>query len=236
MPDSYRSQTSTGLWYAFFAVFRRDLLLAIRRKNELINPLLLFVLVVTLFAMGVRAEEHGKLLGIMAPGVIWVAALLATLLSLDSMFRSDFEDGSLEQILLSFHPSLLLVLAKIVAHWLVTGLPLILLAPLSGILMSLPIDTMEILIYTLLLGTPVLSLVGAIGVSLTVGLRRGGTLLSLLVLPLYIPVLIFSAKAVADSALGLSVMFPLKMLGAMLLLWLTLGPVATVAALRISVD
>ncbi|MBT8420761.1 MAG: heme exporter protein CcmB [Gammaproteobacteria bacterium] len=225
-----------GPWHAFFALFRRDLMLAIRRRNELANPLLFFVLVIALFAMGIRAEEHGKLLPIMAPGVIWVAALLSTLLSLEGMFRSDFEDGSLEQMLLSPYPTLLLVLAKVSAHWLVTGLPLILLAPLSGVLMSLPMDAMGTLIHTLLLGTPVLSLVGAIGVSLTVGLRRGGALLSLLILPLYIPVLLFAAKAVADSTLGLSVIFPLKMLGAMLLLWLALGPVATVAALRISVD
>ncbi|VFM97832.1 MAG: heme exporter protein B [Candidatus Kentron sp. G] len=227
---------STGPWHAFFTLFRRDLILGIRRRNELANPLLFFVLVIALFAMGVRAEEHGRLLAVMAPGVIWVAALLSTLLSLEGMFRSDFEDGSLEQMLLSPHPTLFLVLAKISAHWLVTGLPLILLAPLSGVLMSLPMDAMGTLTLTLLLGTPVLSLVGAIGVSLTVGLRRGGALLSLLVLPLYIPVLLFAAKAVADSTLGLPVAFPIKMLGAMLLLWLTLGPVATVAALRISVD
>ena len=225
-----------GPWHAFFTLFWRDLLLAIHRRNELANPLLFFVLVITLFAMGIRAEEHDKLLAIMAPGIIWVAVLLSTLLSLEGMFRSDFEDGSLEQMLLSPYPTLLLVLAKVSAHWLVTGLPLIFLAPLSGVLMSLPMDDMGTLLVTLLLGTPVLSLVGAIGVSLTVGLRRGGALLSLLVLPLYIPVLLFAAKAIADSTLGLSVAFPLKMLGAMLLLWLTLGPVATVAALRISVD
>nr|VFJ65430.1 MAG: heme exporter protein B [Candidatus Kentron sp. DK] len=226
----------SGPWRAFLALFRRDLLLAMRRRNELANPLLFFVLVITLFTMGIRAEEHGRLLAVMAPGVIWVAAMLSALLSLDGMFRSDFEDGSLEQMLLSPHPTLLLVLAKISAHWLVTGLPLIVLAPLSGILMSLPLQTMTTLMGTLLLGTPILSLVGAIGVSLTVGLRRGGTLLSLLVLPLYIPVLLFAATAVADAALGFSVAFHLKILGAMLLLWLALGPVATVAALRIGVD
>nr|VFK32566.1 MAG: heme exporter protein B [Candidatus Kentron sp. MB]VFK35388.1 MAG: heme exporter protein B [Candidatus Kentron sp. MB]VFK77273.1 MAG: heme exporter protein B [Candidatus Kentron sp. MB] len=223
-------------WRAFLALLRRDLLLAMRRRNELVNPLLFFVLVVTLFAMGVRAEEHGKVLAIMAPGVIWVAALLASLLSLEGMFRSDFEDGSLEQILLSPFPIVFLVFAKVLAHWLVTGFPLILLAPLLGILMSLPVEAMGTLFQTLLLGTPVLSLAGAIGVSLTVGLRRGGALLSLLVLPLYIPVLLFAAKAVGDSALGLSIAFPMKMLGAMLLLWLALGPVATAAALKISVD
>lgn len=227
---------SSSPWSAFYSLFRRDLTLAMRRRNELANPLLFFVLVIALFAMGVRIEEHGKVLAIMAPGVIWVSALLSALLSLEGMFRSDFEDGSLEQMLLSPYPTLLLVLAKISAHWLVTGLPLVLLAPLSGILMSLPMAAMGTLMATLLLGTPVLSLVGAIGVSLTVGLRRGGTLLSLLVLPLYIPVLLFAATAVADSALGLSVVFQLKMLGAMLLLWLALGPVATVAALRIGVD
>lgn len=211
-------------------------MLAVRRVSELANPLLFFVLVIALFAMGIRAEEHARVLAIMAPGVIWVAALLSALLSLEGMFRSDFEDGSLEQMLLSPYPTLLLVLARVLAHWLVTGLPLILLAPVSGILMSLPMDALGTLMVTLVFGTPVLSLVGAIGVSLTVGLRRGGALLSLLVLPLYIPVLLFAAKTVADSMLGLSVAFPLKMLGAMLLLWLALGPVATAAALRISAD
>ena len=155
-------------------MLKRDLLLAMRHRSELVNPLLFFVIVVSLFALGIRPEQHAKLLGIMAPGVIWVAALLATLLSLDNIFRSDFEDGSLEQMLLSPHPLTLLVLAKTLAHWLVTGLPLLLLAPVLGVLLALPAGAMSTLTMTLALGTPVLSLVGAIGVALTVGLRRGG--------------------------------------------------------------
>jgi len=175
-------------------------------------------------------------LATMAAGVLWIAALLATLLSLDNLFRSDFDDGSLELIMLSPYPSTLLVLAKVVAHWLVTGLPLLLVTPLLAVLMAVPDDARPTLWLTLALGTPVLSLVGAIGVALTVGLRRGGALLSLLVLPLYVPVLIFGANAVGASAAGLPVTGQLYMLSALLVLALSLAPVATAAALRISID
>lgn len=225
-----------GPAHAFTVLLKRDLLLAMRHRSELVNPLLFFIIVVSLFAMGIRPEQHARLLGVMAPGVIWVAALLATLLSLDGIFRSDFEDGSLEQMLLSPYPLTFLVLAKILAHWLVTGLPLLLLAPLLGVLLALPSGAMGTLMITLALGTPVLSLVGAIGVALTVGLRRGGALLSLLVLPLYVPVLIFGSKAVADSALGIPVPWAPYFLGALLLLALTLAPLATASALRISMN
>jgi heme exporter protein B len=184
--------------------------------------------------MGVTPDS--ETLRTLAPGVLWVAALLATLLSLDSMFRSDFEDGALEQLLVSPRPLLVLVLAKILAHWLVTGLPLIVAAPVLAVLLALPGEGMGTLLITLALGTPVLSLVGAIGVALTVGLRRGGALLSLLVLPLYIPILIFGANAVNAAATGLPVTGQLYMLGAFLLLALTLAPLATAAALRISME
>jgi heme exporter protein B len=166
--------------------------------------------------------------------VIWVAALLATLLSLEGMFRSDFEDGALEQMVVSPHPLSVLVLAKICAHWLTTGLPLIVLAPLLGVLLHLEPAGILTLMYTLALGTPVLSLVGAIGMALTVGLRRGGVLLSLLVLPLYIPVLIFAANAVGSAAAGLPVAGQLYFIASLLVLAVTLAPVATAAALRIS--
>jgi heme exporter protein B len=198
------------------------------------NPLLFFVIVVTLFPMGISPET--KILEAIAPGIIWVAALLAAMLSLDTLFRSDFEDGALEQILLSPHPAAVLVLAKVLAHWLVTGLPLILVAPLLGVLLALPGEAMWVLVATLALGTPVLSLVGAIGTALTVGLRRGGVLLSLLVLPLYIPVLIFGANAVGTAADGLPVIGQLYFLGALLVLSLTLAPLAIGAALRISLS
>ncbi|WAR43074.1 heme exporter protein CcmB [Methylomonas rapida] len=223
-----------SLTQAFLAIIRRDLLLAFRRRAEMANPLLFFVMVVTLFPLAVGAQPN--LLQAMAPGVIWVSALLAALLSLDSLFRSDFDDGSLEQLLLSPHSLPVLVLGKIVAHWLVTGLPLLLVAPLLALFLGLPERAMPTLWLTLLLATPMLSLIGAIGVALTVGLRRGGMLLSLLVLPLYIPVLIFASSAVDRAASGLPVTAQINILLAMLLLALVLTPLPTAAALKMSVN
>ncbi len=219
---------------AFLAIIRRDLLLALRRRAEMANPLLFFVLVVTLFPLAVGAQPN--LLRAIAPGVIWVAALLAALLSLDSLFRSDFEDGSLEQMLLSPHSLSVLVLGKIIAHWLITGLPLLVIAPLLALFLGLPERAMGTLWLTLILATPLLSLIGAIGVALTVGLRRGGMLLSLLVLPLYIPALIFASNAVDRAASGLPVTAQLNILSAMLLLALVLTPLPTAAALKMSVN
>ena len=223
-----------SLTTAFFAIIRRDLLLAFRRRAELANPLLFFVMVVTLFPLAVGAQPN--LLQAMAPGVIWVAALLAALLSLDNLFRSDFEDGSLEQLLLSPHSLSILVLGKILAHWLVTGLPLLLVAPLLALFLGLPQAAMGTLWLTLILATPMLSLIGAIGVALTVGLRRGGMILSLLVLPLYIPVLIFASNAVDRAASGLPVTAQLNILLAMLILALVLVPLPTSAALIMSIN
>ena len=223
--------TSLG---AFVAMIRRDLMLSYRHRNELLNPLLFFIIVVTLFPLGTSPEK--QLLQTMAPGVIWVAALLAAMLSLDSLFKADYEDGTLEQMMLSPHSNALLVLAKIISHWLVTGLPIILLAPLLGLLMYLPGEGIGTLMLTLLLGTPILSLVGAIGMALTLGLNRGGMLLSLLVLPLYIPVLIFSANAVDASMAGMVIRGQLYFLAALLVLALTLAPLATAAALKISME
>lgn len=217
-----------------FAIIRRDLLLAFRRRAEMANPLFFFVLVVTLFPLAAGAEPN--LLQAMAPGVIWVSALLAALLSLDGMFRSDFEDGSLEQLILSPHPLSVLVLGKVLAHWLVTGLPLILIAPLLALFLGLPDKAMPTLWLTLILATPVLSLIGAIGVALTVGLRRGGMILSLLVLPLYIPVLIFASGAVDRAASGLPVSAQINILLAMLCMALVLTPLPTAAALKMSVN
>jgi heme exporter protein B len=219
---------------AFWTLLKRDLTLALRHRGELANPLLFFVIVVSLFPLGITPET--AVLRTLAPGVIWVAALLATMLSLESIFRSDFDDGALEQMLLSPHPVSVLVLAKVLAHWLVSGLPLLVLAPLLAVLLALPTQAMGTLLLTLLLGSPVLSLVGAIGVALTVGLRRGGALLSLLVLPLYTPLLIFAANAIGAAAAGLPVSGQLYFIGALLVLSLTLAPIAAAAALRISVN
>lgn len=217
---------------AFLALLRRDLLLAWRRRAEALNPLMFFVLVVTLFPLALGAQPN--LLQAMAPGIIWVSALLAALLSLDSLFRSDFDDGSIEQLLLSPHSLSVLVLGKILAHWLVTGLPLILIAPLLAVFLGLPAAAMPTLWLSLLLATPIFSLIGAIGVALTVGLRRGGMLLSLLVLPLYVPVLIFASNAVDHAASGLPVSAPLNILAALLIGALVLVPLPTAAALRMS--
>lgn len=226
-------KANTSLRGAFVAMLRRDLTLAFRHRGELANPLLFFVIVVSLFPLGVGPAP--SMLATIGPGIIWVAALLAAMLALDGMFRSDFSDGSLEQVALSHHPLSVLVLAKVLAHWLITGLPLIVIAPLLGRMLYLPDGAMQILVASLTLGTPILSLVGAIGMGLTVGLKRGGVLLSLLVLPLYTPVLIFGALAVNDAAAGLTVTGHLYFLAALLALSATLSPLATAAAVRISI-
>jgi len=219
---------------AFYAVIRRDLILAFRRRAEIANPLFFFILVVTLFPLGVGANP--KLLQAMAPGVIWVSALLAVMLSLDSLFRSDFDDGSLEQMLLSPHPLTILVMGKIIAHWLVTGLPLLVVAPLLAIFLGLPEQALGTLLITLVLATPVLSLIGSIGVSLTVGLRRGGMIISLLVLPLYVPVLIFASNAVEMAGNGLAVDAQINILVAIFFMSAVLAPLPAAAALRMSVN
>ena len=217
---------------AYYHLLLRDLRLALRSRHELANPLIFFVLVVTLFPLAVTPTPEA--LQAMAPGVIWVSALLAVLLSLDRLFKQDYEDGSLDQLMLSPNPLMILVLAKVTAHWLLTGLPLVIVAPLLGMFMSLPTEAVIVLIYSLLLGTPVLSLIGAIGVSLTVAVNRGGVLLSLIILPLYIPILIFGANAVDVAMDGMSVKGQLYFLAAVLALSLSLAPLATSVALRIT--
>jgi heme exporter protein B len=186
---------------AFLALLRRDFLLAYRRRAELLQPLAFLLVVTALFPLGVGPSP--QLLANIAPGVIWIAALLATVLSLDSLFRSDFEDGTLEQMVISGQPLALIALARTVAHWLVAGLPIVLLSPLLALWMNLPAEGMSILIETLIIGTPVLSLIGAIGGALTVSLKRGGQLLSLLVFPLYVPLLILATGAVGAAIVGL---------------------------------
>jgi heme exporter protein B len=219
---------------AFTAIIKRDLILAMRRRSEIANPVLFFILVITLFPLGIGAQP--KLLQAIAPGIIWVSALLATMLSLDSLFRSDFDDGSLEQILLTPHPTSILVLGKITAHWLTTGLPLLIVAPLLAVFLGMPNQSLSVLLITLLVGTPILSLIGAVGVALTVGLRRGGMILSLLVLPLYVPVLIFASNAVEMASTGLPVDAQVNILIAMLLMALVLAPWPTAAALKMSIN
>jgi heme exporter protein B len=226
--------STLSLSSAFSLLLKRDLVLAYRRRAELVNPMLFFVLVTAMFPLGIGNDP--KLIEAVGPGVIWVAALLAALLSLDSMFRSDYDDGSLEQFMLSAHPVSILVLAKILAHWLVTGLPLFLIAPLLAVLLHIPGSAVPTLMLTLLLGTPVLSLIGSVGVALTVGLRRGGVILSLLVLPLYVPVLIFASDAVKTAIVGIPTTAQLSIISAMLVGSLVLAPLATAASLRISLS
>jgi heme exporter protein B len=215
-------------------VIARDLKVSFRRRSDIVNPILFFVIVTALFPLGVGPEP--ATLRQIGPGIVWVAALLATLLSLDSMFRSDFDDGSLELFVLSPVSTTVIVQAKVIAHWLTTGLPIIIVAPLIALLLAIPGDALVVLLVTLLLGTPTLSLIGAIGVALTVGLGRGSGLLSLLVLPLYIPVLIFGAHAVDSAAAGLPALGQIYFLGALFFLALTLAPLAAAAALKISVN
>ncbi len=219
---------------AFGAVVRRDLVLVMRHRADLLTTLFFFIIVVSLFPLGVGPEA--ELLRIMAPGVVWVAALLASMLSLSRLFSDDMQDGTLEQLLLVPQPLSLLVLAKIVAHWLISGLPLVLIAPLLGLQYGLSGEGLMVLVVTLLLGTPVLSLIGAIGAALTLGLRGGGVLVSLLVLPLYAPVLIFGAGAIEATLSGMGGAGHLSLLGAMLILALILAPWATAAALRIAME
>ena len=214
----------------FFVILRRDLTLAFRNKSEFINPLMFFVIIIILFPLAFGSDS--ALLKQLTSGIIWISALLATCLSLEAIFRSDFEDGSIEQLTLARYPLTLLVSAKITAHWLTFGLPLIIVALLTGLILSLPNQTMLALLITLLLGTPVLSLIGAITVALTIGLR-GGMLLSLLILPLYMPVLIFSMLAVQNATVGQSIAAEIYFLSGILVLAITLAPITTAAALRI---
>jgi heme exporter protein B len=223
------------MWRVFRCILMRDITLAMRRRTDVMTTLFFFLIVVSLFPLGVGTERDT--LRILGPGVIWVAALLASMLALERLFAADYEDGTLEQMLLTAQPLSLLVLAKVAAHWLLTGLPLVALAPLVGLQYQLPPDALLMMMVSLLIGTPVLSLIGGIGAALTLGLRGGGILLSLLILPLYIPVLVYGAGAVTVSLIDLADTQPyLALLVAFLLLALTFAPVATAAALRISLE
>ena len=224
----------SGLSTALIALIRRDMHLVVRHPSDIAHPVMFFVIVVALFPFGVGSDP--LLLRTIGPGVIWVGALLATLLSLDALFRSDFDDGTLEQMALSGHPLTVLVLGKIFVHWCATGLPLLVVAPLLGGLLGMTGEVQLTLLGALALGTPTLSLVGAVGTALTVGIRRSGLLLTLLVLPLYVPVLIFGATVVLAAEAGLPTVGHFYILGAMMILALALAPLATSAALRISLN
>jgi heme exporter protein B len=223
-----------GLGAQFGLVVGRDLRLAVRHWDQVIQPLIFFVIVTTLFPLAISPalDELRRI----APGVLWVAAMLASLLALESLYRPDVEDGTMEQWVLSGQPLSLLLLAKTLTHWLLTGLPLVLMAPIVGTALGMSSSIWPVLAATLALGTGALSILGAIGAALTVSVRRGNVLLALLVLPLEMPVLIFGARAVDLAMQGESVVGPLNLLAAMLLLFVSLGPFAMAAAMRVSVE
>lgn len=218
----------------FRCVLHRDLVLAYRRRADVLTSLFFFVIVVSLFPLGVGPESNQ--LRIMAPGILWVAALLASMLSLGRMFSFDYLDGTLEQMLLGAAPLTVIVLGKLLAHWLVAGLPLVLMAPVLGIMFDLPSAQLVVLTLSLLIGTPTLSLIGSVGAALTLGVRGGGVLVSLLVLPLYVPVLVFGAGAVGAEAANIGAQSHLYLLGAFLAVAMVFAPVAAAAGLRISME
>ncbi|MDX1569752.1 MAG: heme exporter protein CcmB [Xanthomonadales bacterium] len=224
----------TTTWGAGWALLRRDMRLGIRQRSEIVMPLMFLVLVCTLFPLGLGPDIPR--LREIAPAVIWIAALLSSLLALNHLFAEDFADGSLEQLVVSEHPLPWLMMSKVLAHWLISGLPIVLLSPVLAFSYQLPADGTAMLFITLLLGTPTLSLIGAIGVALTVGLRRGGMFLALLVLPLFVPVLIFATAGVVSTVSGLPDTSHVFFLTAMLVLALTLAPFAVSAALKISLS
>ena len=218
----------------FLAVVRRDLMLALRQKSDIVQTLFFFAVVVTLVPLGVGAEMN--MLREMAPGVVWVAALLAALLSLPRLFALDYQDGTLEQMVISAEPLTVIVLAKVFAHWLVTGIPITVFTAIFGVMFDLPAEQTAVLLLSLLLGTPVLSLVGGIGAALTLGLRAGSVLTSLLVLPLYIPVLVFGAGATIQVAISISPSAYLMVTAGLSFFALAAAPFAIAAALRISIQ
>ncbi len=223
-----------GLGQAFVAQLVRDLRLGFRHIGQAANPLVFFIMVTTLFPLALSPSP--QLLSAIAPGVVWVSALLASLLAAESLFRQDVEDGTMEQLALAPQPLSLLLLAKTTAHWLMTGLPLVVMAPVVGHALFLPGEAVPTTMAALALATPTLSLVGGMMAALTVGLRRGGGLLSLLILPVVMPVLIFGARATDMASAGLDTSGVLSLLAALMLLALSLSPLAMASAMRISLD
>lgn len=228
------SELGTGLGRAAWLVFERDLRLAVRRWEQVTHPVVFFVIVTTLFPLALSPEN--ALLRTIAPGVLWAGAMLASLLALESLFRTDADDGTLEQLVLSGQPLGWLLLAKTAAHWCLSGLPLVATAPLVALGLAVPSESLGVLMLSLFLGTGVLSFLGAVGAALTLGTRRGSVLLSLLVLPLTMPVLIFGARATDLAMHGESASGALLLLTSMLVLSISLTPVATAAAVRISLE
>lgn len=222
-----------GIATIFLRVFKRDLKLAFRSTGQWLNPMLFFVIVVTLFPLGIGPGPG--MLSTIAPGVLWVSALLAMMLSLDALFANDFRDGTLEQMVLSGHPLSVMVIGKVMAHWVTSGLPLVILSPLLGLMMQLPDGAYLVLVGSLILGTLSLSFIGAIGAALIVSVNQGGVLLSLLVLPLTVPVLIFGSGAVAAAGMSLEISAQLSLLFAIVFLAVSLAPPAIAAALRVGV-
>ena len=225
---------SISLLSAVYAIIYRDCLIRVRDIGQALQPVLFFLVVVSLFPLTIVPDK--QLLQAIGPGVIWVSALLATLLALDSMFRPDFEDGTLEQIALSPHPLSILITAKTISHWLMTGVPLILIAPLLGVLMQLPSHGISVMTLSLLIGTPALSFIGSVGVALTVGINKSGVLLSLIVLPLFVPVLIFGASAVQAVMISTDPTPHLLFLGSISLFSMVTCPLAAAFAVRISLN
>ena len=232
--DSLKKATPHHYRFAFWVMMKKELKLTLQKPMDALEPICFFILVVLLFPFALGTEP--KLLARVAPSAVWIAALLASLLSLEKLFKQDYQDGSLEQLLLTSYPLAWLLLAKVFTHWLATALPLIVISPLLAYLLHLPYAAYPSLCLTLLLGTPVLSFVGAIGAALTVSLRQGGVLLSLLVMPLYIPVLIFSISAIESARLGLNDTGQLAILAAMLVACLTFAPILMSASLKVSLN
>ena len=215
----------------FSTILFRDILLGMRNQSELVNPLIFFIMVITMFPLSIGPEQNALMQ--ISPAIVWVAAVLASNLTIDGIFRNDYEDGSLEQMILSPHSGFLMVMAKILAHWMLSGVPLVIMVLLAGPFLYLPEVASRTLFYTLILGTPVLSLIGAIAGALTMGVRSSGMLQALLILPLIMPLLIFSVSAVNNAMKGLSVTGELYFLGAIMVLALTLAPIAVYSALKI---
>lgn len=232
-PQTIKTRAESSAVSLCFRFFQRDLKLAFRSTGQWLNPLLFFVIVVSLFPLGIGPSPG--MLATIAPGVLWVSALLAMMLSLDTVFAHDFRDGTLEQIVVSGNPLSVIVFGKVLAHWVTSGLPLVILSPLLGVMMQLPAGSYLILVVSLLLGTLSLSFIGAIGAALTVSINQGGVLLSLLVLPLTVPVLIFGSGAVASVALGLGASAQLSLLAAIAALSVSLAPLAISGAIRMGV-
>ena len=218
----------------WLTLLKRDLRIAARRRSDALNPLLFLLMVVTLFPLGIGPGPD--ILARIAPGIIWVAALLASLLGLERLFRDDFQDGTLEQLCLLPQPLAFTVTAKMTAHWLLSGLPLVILSPVLALLLSLPLQDWWALALTLLLGTPALSALGAIGAALTLQVQRGSSLVSLILIPLFIPLLIFATAAVENASMGLAVHGQLAILAAISVLTVTLAPLAVAAGIRMSVN